>query len=490
MNHLFGTSDPEEMNAFVKFFETILTDPVTFFFCALITIWLVSALVPLFRPSANNNGRSARFIEITATSLATLGILGTFTGILIGLLNFDVERIDDSVPQLLEGLKTAFTTSIVGIIAAIIFRICRTFSPVKTSSGGIGPEDILQVLEEIRDNARMSSELSSRQLQDVRSAISSDGDSSLLTQIQKVRSDAKDNHEALIEEFRNFASHMVENNQRAIIEALEQVIRDFNQNLTEQFGENFSQLNEAVQELVQWQENYRLHVETLEGRLENSVMAIESSQQALESVQNHAEQIPQMIEHLEPVLEGLSSLTQVLEAHLQTIADLKDQAVEAFPIIENNLQTLTTEMSECVTDVVSQARSAVSVSEELHSSLREDQRALIQQVEEAQANFNSQLETALTRMNEQARQGFERHSEIIQQSAEKSQNTLNSAWEESVRKMDEQFTNFDEQMQQEMNRSLQVLGSNLASITEKLVEDYMPITDKLREIVNINTRVN
>jgi DNA repair ATPase RecN len=51
----------------------------------------------------------------------TLGILGTFVGIYFGLQKFDVNNITESIPSLLEGLKTAFSTSIVGIVLSVIF---------------------------------------------------------------------------------------------------------------------------------------------------------------------------------------------------------------------------------------------------------------------------------------------------------------------------------------------------------------------------------
>lgn len=50
---------------------------------------------------------------------ATMGVLGTFIGIYMGLHSFDVNNISVSVPGLLEGMKTAFLTSIVGMIGAI-----------------------------------------------------------------------------------------------------------------------------------------------------------------------------------------------------------------------------------------------------------------------------------------------------------------------------------------------------------------------------------
>ena len=49
---------------------------------------------------------------------------------------------------------------------------------------------------------------------------------------------------------------------QTLIEALRSVIQDFNQKITEQFGENFRQLNEAVGRLLVWQEQYKELVET------------------------------------------------------------------------------------------------------------------------------------------------------------------------------------------------------------------------------------
>ena len=53
---------------------------------------------------------------------------------------------------------------------------------------------------------------------------------------------------------------------KALIEALRDVIRDFNAKLTEQFGDNFKQLNEAVGKLLVWQNQYTTHIETMTAR--------------------------------------------------------------------------------------------------------------------------------------------------------------------------------------------------------------------------------
>ena len=68
-------------------------------------------------------GRGKRFTDYTATLLTSIGILGTFAGIVIGLLVFDTANIDGSIPALLEGLKTAFITSVAGMFSAVLFSL-------------------------------------------------------------------------------------------------------------------------------------------------------------------------------------------------------------------------------------------------------------------------------------------------------------------------------------------------------------------------------
>ena len=52
----------------------------------------------------------------------TLGILCTALGITIGIWNFDAKDIQNSIPQLLGGLKLAFIATILGITGLIIFQ--------------------------------------------------------------------------------------------------------------------------------------------------------------------------------------------------------------------------------------------------------------------------------------------------------------------------------------------------------------------------------
>ena len=58
--------------------------------------------------------------------IVSVGVLGTFVGIFIGLQGFNPADIINSVNEILVGLKTAFFTSIVGMGVATILSITQT----------------------------------------------------------------------------------------------------------------------------------------------------------------------------------------------------------------------------------------------------------------------------------------------------------------------------------------------------------------------------
>lgn len=59
------------------------------------------------------------FIEMIPSMASTSGVLGTFLGITLGLLFFDTNDLTTSIPLLLNGLKTAFFTSLAGMFGSI-----------------------------------------------------------------------------------------------------------------------------------------------------------------------------------------------------------------------------------------------------------------------------------------------------------------------------------------------------------------------------------
>ena len=103
----------------------------------------------------------------------TIGIFGTFFGVFIGLLNFNPEDITASIPKLINGLQTAFVTSIAGLLANLILRINPSIYGFKGEVTGKKSDDIVEQMVE--------------SLNRVANSISGDGDSTMVTQLQKIR---------------------------------------------------------------------------------------------------------------------------------------------------------------------------------------------------------------------------------------------------------------------------------------------------------------
>ena len=111
----------------------------------------------------------------------------------------------------------------------------------------------------------------------------------MLTQLQKLETTFSDKQDDLIRAFNEFAAQMAKNNTKALIEALKEVIEDFNAKINEQFGDNFKQLNEAVGRINEWQEQYRQQMDELAVEFRIAAASIEKSRQSLEIIAERSE---------------------------------------------------------------------------------------------------------------------------------------------------------------------------------------------------------
>ena len=478
------------MDQLVRIIDSAFSNDITRFFVGVIcAVFVLAVLARLLAVLARAQWLSG-FDRTAPTLLTTLGVLGTFTGIFFGLLDFDVTNIDDSVPQLLSGLKIAFVTSIFGMAAMIVLRFIQSVIPrPATGEAEATPEIIHGTLEAIKKGIEDASKQEQEALDKLRKAVSAESDSSLLTQVQKLRTDFKDSQNELIREFRRFAETMTENNSKALIEALEKVIRDFNAQLNEQFGENFKQLNEAVGALLTWQKNYRHHVETLEARFNAAMQGIEASEEAIRKIVAHTETIPSVLERLEKIVQETGTATIELNGHLGAVSGLKEQALQAFPVIEQNLKQLTDDLSKSVRDIITQSSAASQKQRDANEQLRQGFDILLNNSREAQNRFEHAISGALQSMQTSLNTAMEQHARTIEVAANEMRSQINEAWKQTSEAIENRFENFDQQMQQELQRSIETLGRHLASLSEKFTEDYGPLTERLREIVQIGGRV-
>ncbi|MFV0140463.1 hypothetical protein OBK16_12525 [Empedobacter falsenii] len=106
------------------------------------------------RTTENNNEHLFDFIP---NLFPTLGILFTFLGIAIGLWNFDSNNIEKSIPELMNGLKTAFLVSIFGVALLVGFSFWTNIKKKKLEEGVLSEEtqainNLIEAIKELRND--------------------------------------------------------------------------------------------------------------------------------------------------------------------------------------------------------------------------------------------------------------------------------------------------------------------------------------------------
>ena len=105
-----------------------------------------------------------RIVEYFPTLVSTLGVLGTFWGITKGLMVFDTSNLDQSIPGLLDGLKTAFFTSLAGMMGSMFLS---AFISKKQDERDGGVSDINQAAGEITKSVKAMSDANTETIRSI-----------------------------------------------------------------------------------------------------------------------------------------------------------------------------------------------------------------------------------------------------------------------------------------------------------------------------------
>ena len=515
------------------------------------TFILVLIVAFLFACGFKRADKLHAYTQYAPTLLTTLGILGTFFGIVAGLLGFDVRDIDGSIGELLAGMKTAFTTSLVGMFLSVLYKVLVSFgilapkSDVAVDEDQLGVVEMYTVMTEQRDGIHA-----------LKDAIGSGDESSLTGQTKLLRSDMNDSLKESRREFeqfqerlwiklQDFADMLSKSATETVIEALNQVIRDFNQNLTEQFGENFKQLNEAVHKLVEWQENYKVQLGEMSDQYSQGVTAISDTEAAVAKISENTNQIPESMAKLTEVMTVNQHQIDELGRHLQAFRDIRDKAVEAVPELDARInQTLsgvegaTNRLAEGLADVTTQVVSTINngteqfidgvnksnaalvdssravakdsdqiktlfqdATSDINISFRDmannmDEHtkfvaenlksagdALIDEAARSRQSFESGLSSMREELANSLRQASEQQAQEMQRLINSVEKTMVDAINKTGKSVENQVIALDQAMEQEINNSMQQMGQALASITGQFTRDYSALVNQMQTVV-------
>ena len=364
----------------------------------------------------------------------TAGIFFTFLGIAEGLYEFNPQNIDASIPALLDGLKTAFIASVVGVGAALSIKLRYAIFGVRRS----------------RQAARLEGatidDLHSQLIGIQQSLVGSD-ESTLISQLKLNRQDSNDRLDVLSRSQTAFMQKLAENNSKALIIALQEVIRDFNTKITEQFGDNFKQLNEAVGAMLDWQAQYREQIDEMISQQTRAAANMEVATSRYEELVSKAQAFNVVANSLSELLGGLERQRAQVTVSLEHLGKLLESTSDSLPKIESKVMQLT----EQITFGVKQNQ------DDMTKVLRESAVALQSSVADIRNLLLETTQSANTQLNDHMRALAD--------------------------KTNEQIVKLDVALENELSKSISSLGRQLTALSKQFVEDYSPLTERLRAIV-------
>ena len=459
-------------------------------------------------------------------AIASLGVLFTFIGISYGLIEFNSADIESSVPVLLGGMRTAFITSVIGMIWSMCLKYKQNNKEKEYYQQKVKVDNDANIGQLIsylqsQDEKIAEKESSAKQyqenlltaIQEINKSLVGDGDASVITQIQLIKSkiqdgfesrnsQSKQEHEILIKEFQKFSETMAENNSKAFIEALNSTIRDFNEKIQEQFGENFKQLNIAVGKLLEWQDNYKNTVIEVTENQRTIFEGIEQAKTSLASMADHGNSIKASAIALGDILMTIDSYQKELEISLKDLASIGDEAKKLVPNIKSLVEETNVGISktcentnkELNENAVKAIGEATKYYESVGKQLEEKSSAAIDETTQYYKKIGDEVASSTASMkseyhdvSQEVKKAGIALGDIGQQvlvNLQTNGDNIEKLSKKSVQTVDKQMNNIADTLNNTVNEMLKVISkheSEVDTAADRAIEAIKGASDKLQK---------
>ena len=432
--------------------------------------------------------------------IVSLGILGTFIGILIGLLGFDSSSVSDSVPKLLEGLKTAFITSIVGMILALFLSFIQ-----KLKGEGSAEEEVTSLNKINRQLGKLGKLDKLSSIDKKLTLLDPVGESVklLLSEISSFKDELKVNQKTLLEflktelaiidgSLKEAVKTLSKGATAEIIKALESVIQDFNSKLTEQFGDNFKLLNESVLNLIEWQNTYKSSVQEFEKQLKSTTdttqvtltklfdqikTTTDATQETLSKLFDQMEIATDTSKNNAKVISAITDDYTKIEAISKKIEIVINTNQHQIENLKSHLQTFA-EISEGAKGITDHLK---SFSEEIKGTLAEQSKALTGQLK----SFSKEMQGTLDEQSKALTGQLKSFSKEMQGTLDEQSKAL-AGQSQALSKQSEDTRELTEELKKELPKSLKELDKALATLTDKFANDYKDFLELVSKLMHPN----
>jgi hypothetical protein len=329
---------------------------VTIIGLVIIGIWAVQSTVWILKVKSNGRKSVNNLLYDSIPGVFTsLGVLGTFSGILFGLLGFDASDLDKSIPILLGGMQTAFITSVIGLLCSLVFsRISKMVWYSSDDDKGDMSSEIgvlRSILNTLQSDSAQNNENNQSLIQEIKSltqSIIGSGDESLNSQLLKLRSTFRDSQDDTIKELRGLSKSTEEN-----LSALKKIDQGLN-------GDGETSL---LNQVLRMREEQNEHAKANRSNFEFIVDAMKANSDLLtKKFDEFAELMAKnnteaLVEVMKAATEEFNAqMSAIIERLVQENFDELNRSVERMNTWQQENKTMITQLTDQFKDTVSQFR--------------------------------------------------------------------------------------------------------------------------------------
>ena len=443
-----------------------------------------------------------RFWNSVPALLVGLGILGTFVGMVWGLIPFsDVDftntnQIREAIKELLSGVSTAFVTSVWGMLASFLFNGLE-----KRGIGRVSRAiaDLQRALDRIFTLTR-AAEIAMRQQDELAQqtaalkSFSTDLADRIKIAMDNIMSERLENLHRSLTQLHNQNTE----GRREIIQELHNAPEAFSNAMVEQLAPSLDKLNETVEELREQKEEsstdaIRQLVEefqrslsgTATAQMEELARTVGNASQSLMSLPSQMEQMIAGVQ--EQVDQTRSLLAATSEEQTEQMKSRLDGMLNAFQSAIDTQQASLSETTDSVHDGLRQV--AADIRDLLESTVNRADEQMEQRMADMEAVSNQSIQTLQTTIAELGQSITSTASQTASDS-EALTNRMRELLESVANRTDEQLGQRLAAIETVSNQSIQAFQtmidaqqSGLSETTDRVNQEMTQIASDIRNLL-------
>ena len=373
----------------------------------------------------------------------TLGILCTALGITIGIWSFDAKDIQNSIPQLLGGLKLAFIATILGISGLIIFQKWTAIiqkeidddpnRPTKETDELTAISNLKFAVDQLnKDNKAQSEKLIISFGNDLELKVSaklSILENEIINlqklaneQLKEFRKEQKEtadkannntseiitamgsNNKLISKKFDEFTELLAKNNTEALVEVMKTATEQFNNQMRELIDrlvkENFAELNTSVQNLNNWQKENKEQIAKLTSQFIDVSENLQISSKTLSDVAKNTNELTKDNGKLNKLIVSLQNVL-INDTKFAEMTDKIDRAITSVKLATDKFEEVTSHVNnwaniqstfnDKIQTVIVQLDEFKNFNGTLWDSYRKEMNKSVGIIKEASESLNSDL---------------------------------------------------------------------------------------------------